>query len=96
MGEAVLLVVVVWVVVSTFIAAAVLRWLWNITLPELFGFKTLRYWQAFRLLIIVQLLFGPAYFSLTSPPVRSPPFSMSALGVDPLDTVLVTSVIGTR
>lgn len=68
-----------WVVVSTFIAAAVLKWLWNITLPELFGFKSVRYWQAFRLLVIAQLIFGPAFFKLTSPPSRSVFPMMSAM-----------------
>jgi len=72
------LVVVFWVAVSTLIAAAILKWLWNTTLPELFGFKTMRYWQAFRLLIIAQLLFGPAFVQLTSPPSRAAFPTMSA------------------
>lgn len=41
-----------------FIAAALLQWLWNITLPDLFGFKSVQYWQAFRLLLIASILFG--------------------------------------
>jgi hypothetical protein len=41
-----------------FVAAALLQWLWNITLPELFAFKPVRYWQAFRLLLIAGILFG--------------------------------------
>jgi hypothetical protein len=73
------LLMVLWVIASTFIAAAVLKWLWNITLPELFGFKTVRYWQAFRLMIIAQLFFGPSFFSLTSPPPRSPSSIMNSM-----------------
>jgi hypothetical protein len=41
-----------------FIVPALLQWLWNMTIPELFGSKEIRYWQAFRLIIICQLLFG--------------------------------------
>ena len=40
------------------IIPALLKWLWNMTIPELFGLKELRYWQAFRLLIIASLLTG--------------------------------------
>lgn len=39
---------------------ALLRLLWNMTLRDLFGTKTLDYWQAFRLLLIASILFGPA------------------------------------
>jgi hypothetical protein len=46
------------VVASVFVAAGVLQWLWNITLPDVLGLKSVRYWQAFRLLMIAGLLFG--------------------------------------
>lgn len=39
------------------IIPAVLQWLWNTTIPELFGLKEIRYWQAFRLIIICKILF---------------------------------------
>lgn len=39
-----------------------IMWLWNNTLPELFGFKTIRYWQSFRLYLLFALLIG--HFSL--------------------------------
>jgi hypothetical protein len=45
-------------VAFVFVAAGVLLWLWNITLPDVLGLKTVRYWQAFRLLMIAGLLFG--------------------------------------
>jgi hypothetical protein len=35
-----------------------LQYLWNTTMPELFGLKALNYSQAFRLLLIASLLFG--------------------------------------
>lgn len=41
-----------------FLAAALLQWLWNMTLPELFGVSAIRYWQSFRLLLIASILFG--------------------------------------
>jgi hypothetical protein len=41
-----------------FLIVALLQWLWNITIPEVFGLKSITYWQAFRLLIIAAILFG--------------------------------------
>ncbi len=41
---------------ATFISAALLRWLWNMTMPEALGTKPIRYWVAFRLLLIGLLL----------------------------------------
>ena len=40
------------------IVIAIFQWLWNITLPDVFGLKQITYWQAFRLLILASLLFG--------------------------------------
>jgi hypothetical protein len=57
----------IFIVVVAFVATALLQWLWNITLPDLFGFKTVGYWQAFRLLLIAQLLFGPPFLKLSLP-----------------------------
>lgn len=45
-------------IVLLFIVSAVLKWLWNITMPEVFNLKEITYWQAFRLLIIAGILFG--------------------------------------
>ncbi|SMC06861.1 hypothetical protein SAMN00768000_3062 [Sulfobacillus thermosulfidooxidans DSM 9293] len=44
--------------VLTFGIPALLMWVWNMTLPELFGWPRLHYWQAFRLELISALLFG--------------------------------------
>jgi hypothetical protein len=41
-----------WIGVSLF------RWLWNITVPQVFGLKEITFWQAFRLLILAGVLFG--------------------------------------
>jgi len=37
---------------------ALLQWLWNITMPDVFNLKKISYWQAFRLLVIANILFG--------------------------------------
>lgn len=34
------------------------RWLWNITMPDVFGTKSLTFWQAFRILLLASILFG--------------------------------------
>jgi len=36
--------------------AAVFQWLWNITMPEAFGLREIRFWVAFRLLLIAAFL----------------------------------------
>jgi len=52
--------IIIFAVVALFLSVipALLRWLWNITMPEVFGLKQLSFWQAFRLLIIAFMLFG--------------------------------------
>lgn len=34
------------------------RWLWNTTIPEVFGLKSLDFWQAFKIMLISAMLFG--------------------------------------
>ena len=41
-----------------FLATWLFQWLWNITMPQVFNLKEIKYWQAFRLLIIAGILFG--------------------------------------
>ena len=36
----------------------VFRWLWNSTMPEVFGLKTLSFGQSLKILIIAGILFG--------------------------------------
>ena len=40
-----------------FLLTWLLKYLWNTTVPEVFGTKSLTYWQTFRLLLICVLLF---------------------------------------
>jgi len=49
-------------VIMFFAVSALLQLLWNMTLPDLFGTKTINYWQAFRLLLIAGILFSPGAF----------------------------------
>lgn len=37
---------------------ALLRWLWNLTMPRIFGLPQIEFWEAFRLLLIAGILFG--------------------------------------
>jgi hypothetical protein len=46
------------VIVGVFLSTAILQWLWNETMPELFRVPTVSFWQAFRLLLIATILIG--------------------------------------
>ena len=37
---------------------ALFQWLWNITMPQVFGLNSITFWQAFRLLLLAAFLFG--------------------------------------
>lgn len=41
-----------------FLLTALLQWLWNLTMPQVFNLKVIGFWQAFRLLLIAAILFG--------------------------------------
>lgn len=41
---------------ATLMASALLQWLWNMTMPEALGTKPIRFWVAFRILLIGALL----------------------------------------
>ena len=40
------------------IIIALFQWLWNITMPDVFGLNAITFWQAFRLILIASILFG--------------------------------------
>ena len=40
---------------------AILRWLWNITIPDIFQVRRITFWEAFRLLLIGALLSSGAF-----------------------------------
>jgi hypothetical protein len=40
------------------VLGVVVQWLWNWLMPNIFGFNSISYWQAFGLLFLAKLLFG--------------------------------------
>jgi len=43
----------------------IFQWLWNITMPEAFGLRPIRFWVAFRLLLIAALLTSGGFIRFT-------------------------------
>ena len=62
MGDTILVLIALGVVIF-FVGVAVFEWLWNITMPEQFGLKPIRYWVAFRLLVIAAFLTSGGFIS---------------------------------
>ena len=40
------------------VLAVILKWLWNTTLPDVLGVKTVTTWQAIKIMFIASILFG--------------------------------------
>jgi hypothetical protein len=55
--------VVLLIIALIFIVPAVVLWLWNITMPQVFGLRTVSYWQSFRLCLLAGILFGAMHAS---------------------------------
>jgi hypothetical protein len=53
------------VIVLTLLATFIFQWLWNITMPEVFGLREIRFWVAFRLLLIAAFLTGGHFINFT-------------------------------
>jgi hypothetical protein len=52
------------IIVAVFLALAAayslaVMWLWNVILPDLFGWPTITFWQALGLTVLCHLLFNP-------------------------------------
>lgn len=45
-------------IVLLFLGSLLLKYLWNITMPKIFRLSEITYWEAFRLILIVWILFG--------------------------------------
>ena len=52
------------VIMAVMLITALLEWLWNITIPDIFGIREISFWEAFRLMLISALLFGAPYASV--------------------------------
>ena len=49
---------VLFAVLFALVFGFLVKWLWNILMPDLFGLKAINYWQAFGMVILAKLLFG--------------------------------------
>jgi len=48
----------VFVVLFALAFGFLIKWIWNLLMPDLFGLKEITYWQAFGMVILAKLLFG--------------------------------------
>ncbi len=46
------------IILFTFLGGSAVQWLWNGLTPQLFGWKTITFWQALGLLALCRILFG--------------------------------------
>jgi hypothetical protein len=63
--------------------AVIFQWLWNTTIPEVFGLKTLTFWQTIKILIIAGILFGGhrvVYMDVPTDPDTAPAATAAAAG----------------
>lgn len=67
------------------IFAVIFQWLWNTTMPEVFGLKTLTFWQAIKILIIAGILFGGHRVVYTDLPTELPAEPVSASSASAAD-----------
>ena len=50
--------------VVAFLVPAILMWVWNLTMPDVFRLPRITYWQAFRLTVLAGILFGALHLTL--------------------------------
>lgn len=48
----------IFVVLFALAFGLLVKWIWNLLMPDLFGLKEITYWQAFGMVILAKLLFG--------------------------------------
>jgi hypothetical protein len=53
------------IIVSAVVATFLFHYLWNTTMPQVFGLKAITIGQAFRLLLITTLLFSGLHWTLS-------------------------------
>ena len=46
------------VAAAVFLIPAIVLWLWNLTMPDVFHLPQITYWQAFRLVLLAGLVVG--------------------------------------
>lgn len=50
-----------------FLVPALVMWLWNLTMPDVFQLREVTYWQAFRLFFLAAFFFGGAHAAWSIP-----------------------------
>ncbi len=63
-GDYAIVFIVLVVLFLAMLLAAIFQWLWNITMPEVFGLNPLSFWQAFRLLLIALFLTSGGFIKI--------------------------------
>lgn len=51
------------VIALVLLVTAIFQWLWNITMPEVFGLRRIGFWVAFRLLLIAGFLTSGSFIN---------------------------------
>ena len=49
---------IVVVLILVAVLVVIFRWLWNSTMPDVFGIREVSFWQAVRILLLAGILFG--------------------------------------
>ena len=49
---------VIFAILFALVFGFLVKWLWNVLMPELFGLTQITYWQAFGIVVLAKLLFG--------------------------------------
>jgi hypothetical protein len=62
--EGILLFIVI-IPVIVFIVTSLFRYLWCITMPQVFGLRPITFWQAFRLLLLAGMLFSGNFLNFS-------------------------------
>ncbi|MBX7170016.1 MAG: hypothetical protein K1X72_03590 [Pyrinomonadaceae bacterium] len=69
-----------------FIKSALIMFLWNAILPDLFHFPIINYWQSLGLFLLCKLLFGNfpfGKFAFRNKPFPKPPFREKFMNMTP-------------
>jgi len=45
-------------IIGFLVFVLVFRWIWNRVVPDVFGYKTITFWQAVGILVLASILFG--------------------------------------
>jgi hypothetical protein len=59
-------IVAISLVLLVLLGIGIFQWLWNITMPQVFGLKPIGYWVAFRLLLIAGFLTSGGFLRFSS------------------------------